>query len=112
MQGDRDPQEEQHIVAALQHHYGLNSALLGQEWQRSRRQSWFCVAWGLGILALALQVEPWGQGILWATLNQGLGVGGWVFLWEGISRLTWGNPDLHERWQVQRRFLHSQVLFA
>ncbi|WP_016922687.1 hypothetical protein [Prochlorothrix hollandica] len=113
LKGYRSLPEEQAIIRGLKTYYGLNARLLHQERQQMQRKSVVFLALGFGILALSVRLSPSGSvpAMVLETFAQGLSVGGWVFLWEGITALTLGRGDLRERLQVQERFANAIVLF-
>lgn len=46
------------------------------------------------------------------TLKEGLYIGGWVFLWEAISLLSFNRGKIKQRIMDYRRFLHAPVNFV
>lgn len=109
----RNLPEEQAIQRGLKGHYGFTSRILRQELTRIQLRAVGFVALGLVILGTSIQLEPTETAlmVMEKTLAQGLSVGGWVFLWEGITALTLGSGDLRERLRIQERFFKAIVLF-
>jgi hypothetical protein len=51
------------------------------------------------------------ENVLTITLNEGLYIGGWVFLWEAISLLSFNRSKIYRKIKEYKRFLKAPVYF-
>ncbi|MEB3164267.1 MAG: hypothetical protein VKK80_13650 [Prochlorothrix sp.] len=108
----RNLPEEQAIQRGLKSHYGFTSRILRQELGWIQRRAIGFIALGLLIMAISIRLEPRETPkMVMETLAQGFSVGGWVFLWEGITALTLGSGDLRQQLRIQERFLNAVAIF-
>lgn len=51
------------------------------------------------------------ENVLTITLNEGLYIGGWVFLWEAISLFSFNRSKIYRKIKEYKRFLKAPVYF-
>ena len=81
-----DSRQEQAIRMAIQHYFAYLSKRLKNEIRRKRIYALKFVLFSLTLITAAVLVGKFSDAVLLLSiLDEGLYIGGWVFLWEAIS---------------------------
>ncbi|MFW0860792.1 MAG: hypothetical protein AAGT88_01605 [Dethiobacter sp.] len=111
---ERDPVREAAIAEGIQsqfrHYMRANTRKLKELYKRAAL--YVLISTGFLLLASLLEGRPLGRPIN-AAMLQGLYVGGWVFLWEAISEVSFsrGSAALTQKIKTYKRFLRAPIVF-
>ncbi|WP_448570292.1 hypothetical protein [Trichothermofontia sp.] len=108
----RNEAMEPSVRTGLQNGINFKLYLLRRELKVINTRTLRYVLAGLVTLVVArLLSEPAEQHLLTAVLDEGLFIGGWVFLWEAVSLFFFSNRDLYYQYRTYQRLQRAPVLF-
>ncbi|HEY9585026.1 MAG TPA: hypothetical protein VJJ02_00320 [Candidatus Paceibacterota bacterium] len=110
--GALDHEKQEKCVQGLHNFFIFNKHLTKKELWLSYQNALRYVFIGLVFLATAVLFErQLEKTILFELLDQGLFVGGWVFIWEALTIVAFRNQKLKHRIAEWDRFLDALIVF-
>ncbi|MDO8520718.1 MAG: hypothetical protein Q7S52_01255 [bacterium] len=110
--GELDDEKQEKCVEGLRSFFTFNKHLTSKELRLSYRQVLRHFLTGLAFLAVAVLFErQLEKTMLLELLDQGLFVGGWVFVWEALTIVAFRNQKLKHRIAEWNRFLDAPIIF-
>ena len=108
----RDTEKEERTRAALKNHFSYEAHSLRRKIARSREQSGLYALVSFGLLFAAVFLSTiLAQNFIYITLIEALYIGGWVFLWEAISTISFKNRGVVHQHKEYRRFQQAPIRF-
>ena len=108
----RSAQREQQIIEWFRTFYKFNVELERKKIRTILKKSmiWFLVS-ALFLVSSYFGQHMTGNNLLVYLLSETMVVGGWVFLWETISLLTFERADIHRLIKNFNRFARADIAF-
>ncbi len=109
--GIKDEQMEEESRNGIKNHFNFRIYLLKERLNKNNSRVLICVLAGFflqGVVAI-WQIDP--NRILPSIFEQGLLIGGWVFLWEAVSLFFFTNRELYHRYRTYKRLRNAPVSF-
>lgn len=107
-----DEQLEQEARKGLDNTFAFKIYLLKKELRKTNTEMLRDVILGFIFLWVATVFSKKYEGSeLLSLVEQGLFIGGWVFLWEAISLFFFTNRELYHRYRTYQRLRHAPVIF-
>ena len=108
----RDYQLESQLIESVRKYFRYELFIERRRLRRLLQRVASLVALALVLLAASSFFSAFTSGrLLAATANQGLTVGGWVFLWEAIHQLSFQRSTIRRTIADYERFLSAQIGF-
>jgi hypothetical protein len=109
----QDPIKEEHIKTGLRTYFSFVRSNMQRQIRDSYQKSVFYVMASFLLLFTSYTLRPAVEGnIVFATLVDGISIGGWVFLWEAISTYAFKSRDAREKLQHYKRFSKAPIWFS
>lgn len=108
----RNPQTEERIIRGVRNYFRYEIFVQRKRIRHLvRRGSWYCIV-AICFLVAAATIDPLvPDGVLSATVNEGLAIGGWVFLWEAISQMFFQRGAIRRTISDYARFYEALFRF-
>lgn len=107
-----DRKREETARMGLEQYFGFIVHTLEREWTREKRKGLFYMVVSFCLLSSAfLFREVWADELFFEVFNEGLFIGGWVFLWNALSKFFIENSALRQKRRQYRRFLQTEKEF-
>ena len=99
------------LKAALKNYFNFQIYLLEKRLNRNNRKALFYIFSGFFLLWIVAiwQIEI--SRILLTIIEDGILIGGWVFLWEAVSLFFFNNSKLYKSCQDYKRLLNASLIF-
>lgn len=109
--GIRDKQKEEKSRDGIKNHFTFKMYLLKKKLNRNNRRTLYCALAGSFLLGgvTIWQIAP--KSVLPSILEQGLLIGGWVFLWEAVSLFFFVNYELYHGYRTCKRLRNAPIIF-
>jgi len=108
----RNSEKEEKIKQGLTTYFSFVRNLLQRKIRRSYKKTIPYVAASLILLSLSLSLHAiLSDNVVFTTLVQILNIGGWVFLWEAISTVSFRNRDIQNQYKHYKRLNEAQIVF-
>jgi hypothetical protein len=110
---ERDEQREKMIQEGICNYFAYSVFSEESTLRDLARKMLIYVAVSVSFLLLASVLDTFvALNLFTTTLKEGLYIGGWVFLWEAISLLSFNRGKIKQRIAEYKRFLHAPVNFV
>jgi hypothetical protein len=107
-----DRSKEERIITGLRTYFSVMMDTLRRDIRQSYRKVAYYVITAFAFLAAAYFIRHIaGDNVVFSTFTEGLYIGGWVFLWEAISALSFRNRDIRKKHKHFRRFQKAPIRF-
>lgn len=107
-----DAEKQEKCAEGLRNFFEFNHYLAKKDLRLSRESALKYSLLGLTFLAIAVVFEgALKKNVLFGILEQGLFIGGWVFLWEALTLLAFKNTELTHSIKEWERFLDAPIIF-
>ncbi|ACK73158.1 conserved hypothetical protein [Gloeothece citriformis PCC 7424] len=110
-EGIKDTQKEDKSRDGIKNHFTFRIYIVKRKLNRNNRRTLYCALAGsffLGIVAI-WKFTP--ERVLPSIIEQGLLIGGWVFLWEAVSLLFFVNYELYHSYRTYKRLRNAPIIF-
>ncbi len=104
-------EKEEESRNGLKNHFTLQIYLLKKKLNRNNLKIFLYVLSGFLLLWIVAIWEIDISRILLSVIEDGLLIGGWVFLWEAVSTLFFANSEIYESYRTYKRLLNSIIVF-
>jgi hypothetical protein len=107
-----DEQLEQEVRKGLENTFIFKLYLLKRDLRKTNIEMLRNVLLGFLFLWVAtVSSKKFEASTLLTILDQGLFIGGWVFLWEAVSLFFFTNQELYHRYRTYKRLQNAPVFF-
>ncbi|MGC9523971.1 MAG: hypothetical protein ACP5D7_00350 [Limnospira sp.] len=107
----KDERREEILREGIDNHFAYKIYVFRHKLNRSNRKALYCILGGCLLLGVAKILLISSNHLLPFIFEQGLIIGGWVFLWEAVSILFFGNSELYHEYQTYKRLRNMPVIF-
>lgn len=81
-----DNAQQTEVLTGIRHYFSYLTHRFQQDVRRKRLRALKYIAFSIAFITTAVLTTPWmTRGPLFEIINEGLHIGGWVFLWEAFS---------------------------
>jgi len=108
----KNVQKEQILVSALMHHFDYMEIRNEKKLQKERLEAAKYFALGILFFIIAYMGPFKADTLAVRIMEDGLFVGGWVFMWETFSNLFIESREFNEERHIIRRFMKAKVRFV
>ena len=107
----KNPEKEEKSRNGLKNYFTFQIYLLKKKLKKNNRYIFLYILSGFFLLWIVAIWQIDISQILLSIIENGLLIGGWVFLWEAVSTLFFSNSELYESYRIYKRLLNSLILF-
>jgi hypothetical protein len=103
---------ETRIATGLRNYFSFIMSSYRRRIKLSDQRSMYFVGISFLLLLLASFMNRFDfQSLLFKTINEGVIIGGWVFMWEAISSYSIKKREITNQYKYYKRFLESPIHF-
>lgn len=108
----RDTAKEQMLRAALKIHFEFLQERMQKESRQDQKRAISYVAMAIGFLGVGiLSLRGIYDNVVLQIINEGLFIGGWVFLWEAFTLMAFDLRRIGNNVKAYKRFLQAVIRF-
>ncbi len=107
----RENEKEEKLRDALKNHFSFQVYLIKNKRNRNNLNVIFDIFSGFFLLWIVAIWEVDISRILLSVIENGIVIGGWVFLWDAVSRFFFTKSKLNKSYQNYERLLNSSIIF-
>jgi len=108
----KNTQKEQILVSALKHHFEYMEIRNKKKLQKERLEAMKYFVFGILFFIIAYMGPFKSDTLAVRIMEDGLFVGGWVFIWETFSNLFIESREFIDDRRIIKRFMKAQVRFV
>ena len=107
----RENEKEDKLRDGFKNHFSFQVYLLEKKLNKNKLNILFEILFGFFLLWIVAIWEVDICRILLSIIENGIVIGGWVFLWDAVSKFFFTNSQLNKSYQDYKRLLNSSIIF-
>lgn len=108
----QDIKKENALIFAYRNFYAYALEKIQRNWQSIRKRTITYLGLSFVFLGVGYFYSTDAENVLLSVLNEGVFIGGWVFLWEFFTDLFITRRDLGREYKLYKRLYESEVRFV